>query len=208
MSRRKKLLSIILILVSLNVMGSLIVFLIPKIPKNIRSIFQNLTTFQEYSILIGVLLGFVVGGNFVIHKYYQNRHNKVLNQIEHKNFKIFKNVKLTQCWSVGFRINRADVALLDSQMVVFVFNGFSWMKQEQPIVLFYANEPNDSIAGISKMCSIGNINIIRSGFEIDTQFDALFGTQNLCFKFSLKPHEKTQIVDWLIANKLVQQYYV
>ncbi|QOW09314.1 hypothetical protein Q73A0000_02545 [Kaistella flava (ex Peng et al. 2021)] len=206
MNVKKKILIIISILFCLNIIVSLIIFLFHSFPKNRIFEIQNLSTIQQWAILIGALLLFVTIGNMLIHIYYKKQHKKILNQIRNEKYEIFKNIVFTQTWNFGFRINRADLILIESEIIVLIYNvNFNGLiKQAQPAILFYKDSNSQKIKeGISNQSKIGTIFSTTCGFKITGKVDTLFKKQNLNFSFETNQNQKNQIVKILIENKLI-----
>jgi|GEM_PF-1347772 len=206
MTAKKKILRIILILFILNLIISLFVFLSQSVFKNRTFEIQNLSTFQQWAIIIITLISLVVIGNFLIHRYYQKKHTEILYRIKNEKYEIFKNLKLTQTWNFGFRINRADVILIKDQIIVLIYNSnFNGLiKQAQPAILFYKEKYLERInEKISSKSKIEGIFSTTNGFKITTKVDSLFNKTNLSFSFETDANQKNQIIKILNENSLM-----
>ncbi len=206
MAVKKKILRIILILSFLNLIVSLIVFITQTLLKNSAFEIQNLSAFQQWAILIAALISFVVIGNFLIHKYYQKQHNEILYRIKNEKYEIFRNLKLTQTWNFGFRINKTDVILIKDQIIVLIYNSnfIGLIKQAQPAILFYkekySERINERISGKSKIESVFST---KNGFKITTKVDTLFNKKDLSFSFETDADQKNKIIKILNENSLL-----
>ena len=201
MKTKSNILRIIILLFSLNIIVNLIIYF----GKNIQIKTYNLTTFQQWSIIIGGLLSFFIIGNYLIHKYYKNQHNKILNQIKGEKYQIFKNLQLTQSWNTGFRINTANLIFINSHIIILIYNSKlkGIIKQAQPTILFYKEITEKSIDGISEKCKIERIFSTTDGIKITTKVDAFFNKKDLSFSFETDQNNKRQIIDSLVENNLL-----
>ena len=165
---KKNILKIILVLFSLNIIVSFFVFSGQYFTQESELQIQNLTTFQQWVILIAGLLCFVLIGNFLIHKYYQKQHRKILNKIKTEEYEFFKDLKLTQTWILGFRINRADLILLKNEIIVLIYNSNfkGIIKHAQHAILFYQKNSEQLMDGISDKIKIEKIFSTTNGIKI------------------------------------------
>ena len=202
---KKNILKIILILFSLNIIVSFFVFSSQHFTQDSERQIQNLTSFQQWAILIAGLICFVIIGNFLIHKYYQKQHRKILNKIKTEEYEFFKDLKLTQTWNLGFRINRADLILIKNEIIVLIYNSNfkGIIKQAQPAILFYQKNTEHVIDGISDKIKIEKIFSTTNGIKITIKVDALFKKTNLSFTFETNQNQKNQLVSYLTENDLM-----
>jgi len=201
MNTKSKILRIILILFSINLIVITLIFF----GKNIEIKSYNLSTFQQWPILIGVLLSFFIIGNYLIHKYYKSQHDKILSQIEKEKHQIFKNLKLTQSWNTGFRINTSDLIFVNNQIIVLIYNSNlnGLIRQAQPAILFYTKISEKSIDGISEKNKIDAIFSTTNGIKITTKIDALLNQKKISFTFETDQNNQKRINDYLTENNLL-----
>jgi len=153
-------------------------------------------------IVFLILFSIFIIMNLLIHKYCMNQHIKVIKQIENEKYTIFKNLKLKQAWNYGFRLNRADLILINKQLIVLIFNSNlnGIIKQAQPVILFYQKEPVQLFNGINSYNKIENIFPLNNGIKILTKVDYFFNKKNLSFEFETTPEQKGQIISCLTDN--------
>jgi len=89
---------------------------------------------NQYLILFSILIFLFIVGNYAIHYYFKKNHNIVLTQIKSEEYQVFKNISLYQFWDMGFKINKADIFILKSQIIIFLYNSNlnGLIKQAQP----------------------------------------------------------------------------
>lgn len=153
-------------------------------------------------IVFLILFSIFIIMNLLIHKYCMNQHTKVLKQIENEKYTIFKNLKLKQAWNYGFRLNRADLILVNKQLIVLIFNSNfnGFIKQAQPVILFYQKGPVQFFNGINSYNKIENIFPLNNGIKIIIKVDSFFSKKKLSFEFETNQEQKCQIISCLSDN--------
>jgi hypothetical protein len=154
---------------------------------------------QQLYLLIAFLLSTVIGGNYLIHVYYKKRQKNVEDQIGDYAHEKLINIKVTQTWYFGIQIKRADIILIENQMVIFFYNPI--FMQAQPIITFNKS-PNNNIIniGLSGTHLIDN-NITLNENEFAIFIKGKFNPQNQTkLQFTLDSIQKFHITKF-IENK-------
>lgn len=98
-----------------------------------------MSTLQQYLIIFSVLILLVVLGNYLIHIYYKGKQKVVELKIQNLKHEKILDIELTQEWNFGFRYNKANLVLLENQLIIcfYNYNFKGFVKQAQPIILIY-----------------------------------------------------------------------
>lgn len=91
----------------------------------------------------------VLIGNILIHYYYANKQKMILNEISHYSYSVYKDLKLSYNATVSFRWYKADLIILDTAIILFLYNGF-FVKQAQPSMLFCKKTSQINLTSILK----------------------------------------------------------
>lgn len=165
-----------------------------------------MTTTNQYLILFSILIFLVFLGNYAFHYYFKKNHRIVLSQIKNEEYQIFKNISLYQFWDMGFKINKADIFILKSQIIIFLYNSNlnGLIKQAQPTLLLFENDCENLISkGISKKLKITKIEKTRNGISININTQKSIFNKSFRIVLKLNKNESNKIEKLIKENLYV-----
>lgn len=140
----------------------------------------------------------VIVGNLLIHFYYKKKQKIVESNMQNRIFVRFNNVKVIQKWNFGIRIKKADLILIDDQILAFFYNPV--FKQAQPIVSFYKGNCDKISKDCVSFIQFQRINITENGFTIIPKSKQKLSETSLKIKFNLNSMEKYELGKFIERN--------
>lgn len=159
-----------------------------------------MSTLQQYFFIFSVLISLVVLGNYLIHMYYKGKQKVVELEIQNLKHEKILDIELTQEWNFGFRYNKADLILLENQLIIYVYkyNLKGVIKQAQPIVLLYKTPCNlISSKGFSYIQPILEVVIKENSVILKTKMNSLFQSKIVSFEFYLSVSETLKVFSFM-----------
>lgn len=159
-----------------------------------------MSTLQQYLIIFSVLISLVVLGNYLIHMYYKGKQKVVELEIQNLKHEKILGVELTQEWNLGFRYNKADLILLENQLIIYVYNyNFKgYIKQAQPIILLYKKPCNLIYSkGFFYVQPILEVVKKNKSVILKTKMNSLFQNKIVSFKLYLSDIDISKVTNYM-----------
>lgn len=159
-----------------------------------------MSTLQQYFFIFLGLVSLVVLGNYLIHIYYKKKQKVVEREIQNLKHEKILGVELTQEWNLGFRYNKADLILLENQLIMYLYNyNFKgYIKQAQPIILLYKKPCNLIYSkGFSYVQPILEVVKKNKSVILKTKMNSLFQNKIISFKLYLSDTDISKVSNYM-----------
>lgn len=190
---------------AISIVFAFVLFTVQAIMKHSSVELPSLSPFEQWAIIISVLLIYLVGGNYLIHLHFRKKQKQILKELENVPHAIFRNLKMTQTHGLGFRMVLADLIMLDHQIVLLVNNPmyFGLFRLAEPSYMFFEKVVlNGEIAKLCRTKPIDTLYFLDGELKMIVKVDTVFGEDYQHFIIESNEENKDEMMKQLTVFNL------